>query len=185
MPVNIPQNETEIVGEITQKLLNEGITPTANNINQIANKDYNIQENLVEMKKESQETVITAVPTSSSSSSQNIINNHIMHTPISVGVPSLPHNSFVIPAASLPYIQSPLHQTMELLANRLTSTDQYNATIYATLVDQWMHYYANNPDQVINHLQMNQFQQEVMMNQSAVNIQRQTIQVPLEMQNIV
>jgi len=49
MPVNIPQNETEIVGEITQKLLNEGITPTANNINQIANKDYNIQENLVEM----------------------------------------------------------------------------------------------------------------------------------------
>jgi hypothetical protein len=162
------------------------------------------------MKKESQETVITAVPTSSSS--QNIINNHIMHTPISVGVPSLPHNSFVIPAASLQvvlkkaeseyenfyftfkhftklyflsYIQSPLHQTMELLANRLTSTDQYNATIYATLVDQWMHYYANNPDQVINHLQMNQFQQEVMMNQSAVNIQRQTIQVPLEMQNIV
>merc|ERR1712038_377152 len=67
IPVNIPQNETEIVGEITQKLLNEGITPTANNINQIANKDYNIQENLVEMKKESQETVITAVPTSSSS----------------------------------------------------------------------------------------------------------------------
>merc|ERR1711988_192580 len=62
MPLNIPQNETEIVGEITQKLLNEGITPTANNINQIASKDYNITENLVELKnsekRESQETLI-------------------------------------------------------------------------------------------------------------------------------
>merc|ERR1712038_2038043 len=110
IPVNIPQNETEIVGEITQKLLNEGITPTANNINQIANKDYNITENLVEMKnsekRESQETLITGPPTS-----QNIISNQIIQTPISVGVPSLSYDNFVIPAANLPYIQSPLHQT--------------------------------------------------------------------------
>merc|ERR1711972_1212073 len=99
MPVNIPQNETEIVGEITQKLLNEGITPTANNINQIANKDYNITENLVELKnsekRESQETLITGNQT------QNIINNHIVQTPISVGIPNLSHDSFVIPSASL------------------------------------------------------------------------------------
>merc|ERR1712038_1247134 len=118
------------------------------------------------MKKESQETVITAVPTSSSSS-QNIINNHIMHTPISVGVPSLPHNSFVIPAASLPYIQSPLHQTMELLANRMTSMDEYSAALYATLVEQWTQYYANHPHEIFKHLQRNQFEQEALMNQSA------------------
>jgi len=113
MPVNIPQNETEIVGEITQKLLNEGITPTANNINQIANKDYNITENLVEMKKESQETVVTAVP-SSSSSSQNIINNHIIQTPISVGVPSLSHDSFVIPAANLQVVLKKMNLKIEI-----------------------------------------------------------------------
>merc|ERR1739848_319110 len=133
------------------------------------------------MKKESQETVINTavVPTSSSS-----INNHIMHTPISVGVPSLlPHNSFVIPAASLPYIQSPLHQTMELLANRLTSTDEYNAALYATLVEQWTQYYTNHPHEIFHHLQRNQFEQEAMMNQSAGDLLRQ--QIPLGTQHII
>jgi hypothetical protein len=183
MPVNIPQNETEIVGEITQKLLNEGITPTANNINQIANQDYNITENLVELKnsekRESQETLITG------NSNQNIINNHIIQTPISVGIPNLSHDSFVIPSASLPYIQSPLHQTMELLANRLTSMDQYHATVYATLVEQWTQYYISNPDKVWGHLQMNQYQQAVEMNKSAINILQSSLQVPLETQHII
>merc|ERR1712038_459077 len=85
MPVNIPQNETEIVGEITQKLLNEGITPTANTINQIASKDYNITANIVELKGEKRESQETLVVTGST---PNISNNHIIQTPISVGVPN-------------------------------------------------------------------------------------------------
>jgi len=135
-------------------------------------------ENLVELKnekRESQETVITG--------SQNISNNQIIQTPISVGVPNLAHNSFVIPTAALPYIQSPLHQTMELLANRLTSMDEYNATLYATLVEQWTQYYANHPHEIFNHFQRNQFEQEAMMNQSAGDILRQ--QIPLGTQHII
>jgi hypothetical protein len=72
---------------------------------------------------------------------------------------------------------------MELLANRLTSMDEYNANIYAALVDQWTQYYTNHPHEIWNDLQRNQFQQEVMMNQSAINIQRQ--QVPLETQQLI
>ena len=75
---------------------------------------------------------------------------------------------------------------MELLANRLTSMDQYHATIYATLVEQWTQYYISNPEQVFIDVQRNQFQQAAEMSQSAFNIrQSSSLQVPLETQHIV
>jgi hypothetical protein len=74
---------------------------------------------------------------------------------------------------------------MELLANRLTSMDQYHATVYATLVEQWTQYYISNPDKVWSHLQMNQYQQAAEMNKSAINILQSNLQVPLETQHII
>jgi hypothetical protein len=62
---------------------------------------------------------------------------------------------------------------MEILANRLTSMDEYNAALYATLVQQWTQYYANHPHEILHHLQRSQFEQEAIMNQSAGDILRQ------------
>jgi len=53
------------------------------------------------------------------------------------------------------------------------------------LVEQWTHYYTNNPQQAFNHLQMNQFQWSAQMNQSAINILQSSLQVPLETQHII
>jgi len=180
--VSIPQNE--IVGEITQKLLNDGITPTANKINEIATRNYNmnniVQENCGSGKRESLETVINQNQNSDQNSMQH---NMIVQTPISVGVPSLyQHNSFVIPATHIPYIQSPLHQTMEMLSQRLTSMDEYSAMIYAALVEQWTQFYATNPHEIANHIQRSQQEQETIMNQVVFDIQRQ---IPLSEQHII
>jgi hypothetical protein len=178
--VSIPQNE--IVGEITQKLLNDGITPTANKINEIATRNYNmnniVQEHSGSGKRESLETVINQTQ----NPNQNSMQNMIVQTPISVGVPSLYQNSFVIPATHIPYIQSPLHQTMEMLSQRLTSMDEYSAMIYAALVEQWTQFYATNPHEIANHIQRSQQEQESIMNQVAFDIQRQ---IPLSEQNII
>lgn len=178
--ISIPQNETEIVGEITQKLINDGITPTADKINEIATKNYNVKNTVVQEsssgKRESQETVInTAVQTIQGP-------NLIMQTPISVGVPSLIQPSFVIPSSHIPYIQSPLHQTMEMLSQQLTSMDEYNMMIYATLVEQWTQFYATNPHEIGNHIQRSQSEQEQFMVQAAMAITRQ---VPLAEQQII
>jgi hypothetical protein len=178
--ISIPQNETEIVGEITQKLINDGITPTADKINEIATKNYNVKNTVVQEsssgKRESQETVInTAVQTIQGP-------NLIMQTPISVGVPSLIQPSFVIPSSHIPYIQSPLHQTMEMLSQQLTSMDEYNMMIYATLVEQWTQFYATNPHEIGNHIQRSQIEQEQFMMQAAMAITRQ---VPLAEQQII
>jgi len=178
--VSIPQNE--IVGEITQKLLNDGITPTANKINEIATRNYNmnniVQEHSGNGKRESLDTVINQTQ----NPNQNSMQNMIVQTPISVGVPSLYQNSFVIPATHIPYIQSPLHQTMEMLSQRLTSMDEYSAMIYAALVEQWTQFYATNPHEIANHIQRSQQEQENIMNQVAFDIQRQ---IPLSEQNII
>lgn len=196
--VRIPQNE--IVGEITQKLLNDGITPTANKINEIATKNYNmdniVQENFGSGKKESLETVINqnhnsinhqnsiqhSMQHSMQNSMQNSTQNMIVQTPISVGVPSFYQNNYVIPATHIPYIQSPLHQTMEMLSQRLTSMDEYSAMIYAALVEQWTQFYATNPHEIANHFQRSQQEQENIMNQVAFDIQRQ---IPLSEQHII
>ena len=80
------------------------------------------------------------------------------------------------------YIQSPLHQTMEMLSQRLTSMDEYSAMIYAALVEQWTQFYATNPHEIANHFQRNQQEQENIMNQVAFDIQRQ---IPLSEQHII
>jgi len=175
--VNIPQNE--IVGEITQKLLNEGITPTADKINEIAGRNYNmknivVQESSSSGKRESQETLINQTQNTANNNLSPPISDLIVQTPISVGVPSLAQPAFVIPATHIPYIQSPLHQTMEMLSNQLTSMDEYNAMIYATLVEQWTQFYAQNPHEIANHIQRSQNEQEHIMMQAAFDIVRQT-----------
>lgn len=102
-----------------QKLLNDGITPTANKINEIATKNYNmnniVQENFGSGKKESLETVINqnqnsinhqnsiqhSMQHSMQNSTQNSTQNMIVQTPISVGVPSFYQNNYVIPATHI------------------------------------------------------------------------------------
>lgn len=92
-----------------QKLLNDGITPTANKINEIATKNYNmnniVQENFGSGKKESLETVINqnqnSIQHSMQHSMQNSTQNMIVQTPISVGVPSFYQNNYVIPATHI------------------------------------------------------------------------------------
>jgi hypothetical protein len=171
-----------------QKLLNEGITPTADKINEIATRNYNMKQQVVVQesssnnnngKRESLETVINQTQ---SIQNQNPIPNLIVHTPISVGVPSLTQQPFILPSTHIPYIQSPLHQTMEMLSQQLTSMDEYNAMIYATLVEQWTQFYATNPHEIANHLHLSQNEQERIMVQAAFEIQRQ---VPLVEQQLI
>jgi len=166
-----------------QKLLNDGITPTANKINEIATKNYNmkniVQEKSGDGKRESLETIINQ----NQEPNKNSVQQHmIVQTPISVGVPTFYQNSFVIPATHVPYIQSPLHQTIEMLAQRLRSMDDYSAMIYAALVEQWTQFYATNPHEIANHIQRSQQEQENIMNEAAFELQRQ---IPLNAQHII
>ena len=69
------------------KLIEEGITPTADKINEIASKDYRIAQKVVtETKLSSQETVIP---------------NQIIQTPVSIGIPQAPQQAFVLPSTHL------------------------------------------------------------------------------------
>lgn len=177
---------TEIVGEITTKLLNDGITPTADKINEIANEKYNVKNKIVSQesstgKRSSQETVINQInqsttqinqsnPANQLSALQNPVQNLIFQTPISIGVPSLPQQNFFLPPTHIPYVQSPLHQTMEMLANQLTSMDEYHSVLYATLVQQWTQYYLINPQEISNHFSRSQSEQEQIMAKNALEM---------------
>jgi Mg2+ and Co2+ transporter CorA len=89
--ISLNRNDNEIVGEITTKLIEEGITPTADKINEIASKDYQIQQKVVtEQKLSSQETVVHQQQ------------NQVVQTPVSIGIPQAPaQHAFVLPSTHL------------------------------------------------------------------------------------
>lgn len=166
--ISLNRNDNEIVGEITTKLIEEGITPTADKINEIASKDYQIQQKVVtDQKHSSQETVVQQQQ------------NQVVQTPLSIGIPQPPQQAYVLPSTHLPFLMSPLHQTVELLANQLVITSEYNAMIYETLVQQWQDYFYRHPDQVYAQIQRTEYEQRMIMEQTIGNYN------PVVPQNII
>jgi hypothetical protein len=176
--INVPEN-TIIVGEITQRLIDDGITPTADKINELAAEQYAIQGAIVGEQQpppppvlQKQESVRTQIQTAR----HQVMTENILPVQQSISVSPPSSINTVVPPVALhqPYLNSVTHNNIAVVAGQMVQADAagYSTALYGELVQQWMVYYSMNPQQALLDFQSNELEQCQVMHVKALQAQQ-------------
>jgi hypothetical protein len=174
--LNVPEN-TIIVGEVTQQLIEDGITPTAEKINALASERYNV-EAICETKQPSfskqlsvrsqiQQAKVQVEEQVAATTTVLPILPPLSHAPASIIANTTTPPTVALPTSMvIPYFQSPTYHAVQAVASQVVQTDPCAPMVYNELVNQWLTYYAQNPAQAFQDVQRTEFDQITAMQNS-------------------